>query len=109
SMSASIAERTAARLFTTPHRAPRPEQENLLLARARAFRVDGLAAWRWGSGSPVLLVHGWEGRGAQLGAFVDPLLARGFSVVTFDASAHGASPGMLATASDFADCVGRVS
>jgi pimeloyl-ACP methyl ester carboxylesterase len=40
---------------------------------------------------------------------VDPLLARGFSVVTFDAAAHGASPGMLATVSDFADGVARVS
>jgi pimeloyl-ACP methyl ester carboxylesterase len=109
SMSASIAERTAARLFTTPRRAPRPQVENMLLARARAFRVDGLAAWRWGSGPPVLLVHGWEGRGAQLGGFVDPLVARGFSVVTFDAAAHGASPGMLATMSDFADGVARVS
>src|ERR1041385_6579395 len=74
SMSASIAERTAARLFTTPRRAQRPEAENLLLAKARAFRVDGLAAWRWGSGPPVLLVHGWGGRGAQLGAMVSPLV-----------------------------------
>jgi pimeloyl-ACP methyl ester carboxylesterase len=39
----------------------------------------------------VLLVHGWGGRGAQLGALVGPLVARGFSVVTFDAPGHGAS------------------
>jgi pimeloyl-ACP methyl ester carboxylesterase len=109
SISASLAERTAARLFATPRRIPRPESENELLARARAFRVDGLAAWRWGSGPPVLLVHGWEGRGAQLGAFVEPLVARGFSVVAFDAPAHGASPGIMATVSDFADAVTRVS
>jgi pimeloyl-ACP methyl ester carboxylesterase len=41
----------------------------------------------------VLLVHGWEGRGAQLYAFIEPLLARGFRVVAFDAPGHGASEG----------------
>jgi len=39
----------------------------------------------------VLLVHGWGGRGAQLASFVEPLVARGFSVLTFDAPGHGAS------------------
>jgi pimeloyl-ACP methyl ester carboxylesterase len=102
-LSPNLAERTAARLFATPERAPRPQYENQLLARARPFRVQGLAAWRWGSGPPVLLVHDWEGRGAQLGAFVSPLVASGFSVVAFDAPAHGASPGLRSGVRDFAD------
>jgi pimeloyl-ACP methyl ester carboxylesterase len=109
SVSPSLGERTAARLFLTPERRARPESENALLARARAFRVHGLAAWRWGSGPPVLLVHGWEGRGAQLGAFVAPLVEHGFSVVAFDAPAHGASPGLRANVHDFADAVAAVS
>ncbi|HEX3597092.1 MAG TPA: alpha/beta fold hydrolase [Polyangiaceae bacterium] len=108
-VSPAMAERTAARLFLTPAGSARSEAENELLARARAFRVKGLAAWRWGSGPPVLLVHDWEGRGAQLGAFVSPLVARGFSVVTFDAPAHGASPGLRATVSDFANAVTAMS
>jgi pimeloyl-ACP methyl ester carboxylesterase len=37
-------------------------------------------------------VHGWEGRGAQLGAFVAPLALRGLRVVTFDAPGHGEAP-----------------
>src|SRR5262249_1618913 len=37
----------------------------------------------------VLLVHGWEGRGSQLAAFVPALLDRGVRVVTFDAPGHG--------------------
>jgi pimeloyl-ACP methyl ester carboxylesterase len=40
----------------------------------------------------VVLVHGWEGRGSQLAAFVPELLARGFRVVAFDAPGHGDSP-----------------
>jgi pimeloyl-ACP methyl ester carboxylesterase len=80
----------------------------VLLASARAFRVGGLAAWRWGGGPPILLAHGWEGRGSQLGAFVEPLVSRGFSVVTFDAPAHGASPGTQATLRDFANAIRAV-
>src|SRR5258708_21826259 len=50
-----------------------------------------IETWVWGAGPSVLLVHGWGGGGAQLGPLVGPLVARGFSVVTFDAPGHGAS------------------
>ena len=56
--------------------------------RVGARRIE---TWTWGTGPSVLLVHGWGGRGTQLGALVAPLVARGFSVVTFDAPGHGAS------------------
>jgi len=51
-------------------------------AHARPLFVGGrrIEMWKWGRGPAVLLAHGWGGRGAQLGAFVDPLVARGFSV-----------------------------
>jgi len=100
---AAIAEH----LFVTPKRRPRPAAEHELLARARHVLVpseDGaLASWEWGTeGARVLLVHGWEGRGAQLGAMVEPLLERGFRVVTFDAPAHGSSPGSVSSLVHFA-------
>jgi pimeloyl-ACP methyl ester carboxylesterase len=85
----------AERLFLTPPRPPRPAREIALLAgaRARPMRVGGrrIETWAWGAGPAVLLVHGWGGRGAQLGALVEPLVTRGFTVVTFDAPGHGAS------------------
>jgi len=65
--------------------------------------------WRWGVGPTVLLVHGWEGRGSQLGAFVEPLCAAGLSVVTFDAPGHGDSPGHRLYLTDFADCIADVA
>src|SRR5205085_10246750 len=95
----------AARLFTSPRRHPRPAREAAVLATARAVTLDvvtratgrdraqRLAAWRWGTGPTILLVHGWEGRGAQLGALVEPLVDAGFSVLTFDGPAHGDSSG----------------
>jgi pimeloyl-ACP methyl ester carboxylesterase len=72
---------------------------------------DGsLATWEWGDQGPrVLLVHGWQGRGAQLGSFVDPLLSRGFRVVTFDAPAHGASPGTRSSLVHFARAIESVA
>jgi pimeloyl-ACP methyl ester carboxylesterase len=53
----------------------------------------------------VLLVHGWEGRGSQLGAFVDPLVRAGLSVVAFDAPGHGDSPGHRLYLTDLADAI----
>ena len=41
----------------------------------------------------VLLVHGWGGRGLQMNSFIQPLLDKGYDVVTFDAPAHGESTG----------------
>lgn len=54
---------------------------------------EKLAAYRWGNGKTVLLVHGWDGRGVQLGAFADPLTEAGYEVVAFDLPAHGQSTG----------------
>lgn len=112
----------AERLFTSPRRYPRPERERAVLASARSFsipvtlrspRCNGqqveVAAWRWGIGPTVLLVHGWEGRGSQLGALVEPLVTAGMSVVTFDAPAHGDSPGHRLYLTDFADTIADVA
>jgi pimeloyl-ACP methyl ester carboxylesterase len=91
----ALAARVAESLFVTPprHRRPPAEVEMLARACARPMRVGArwIETWTWGTGPRVLLVHGWGGRGTQLGAFVPGLVARGFSVVTFDAPGHGAS------------------
>ncbi|MFT3695067.1 MAG: alpha/beta fold hydrolase [Kofleriaceae bacterium] len=111
----------AEKLFVTPRTFARPERERGYLATARPFSVDvslrspgkrarvQLSAWRWGFGPTVMLVHGWEGRGTQLGAFVQPLVEAGFSVVTFDAPAHGDSPGQRLYLTDLADTIGDVA
>ncbi len=112
----------AERLFTTPRRHRRPDRERAVLATARALVVDvrlrsphaagnrcTVAAWRWGRGPVVLLVHGWEGRGSQLGALVEPLVAAGMTVVAFDAPGHGDSPEHRLYLSDLADCITDVA
>jgi pimeloyl-ACP methyl ester carboxylesterase len=113
-VSPSAAAFAAERLFLTPRKHARPARERELLSTARAFSIpseDGeLRAWEWGnSGERVLLMHGWEGRGAQLGGFVPELLARGFRVVCFDAPAHGASPGTVSSFFHFARSLAHVA
>lgn len=99
---ATLAGWLGCHLFTQPRQWPRPERERQLLATGTPLLLQGgTRAWSFGAGPTVLLVHGWEGRGAQLGAFVEPLVARGFRVLTFDVQAHGSSPGTHATISSW--------
>ncbi len=111
--SPALASRVGYYLWTKPRRFPVPAREEELLRSATHFTVPyhlgGLKAWRWGDEGPVaLLVHGWEGRGSQLGAFVEPLLRQGYQVVTFDGPGHGRSPGSRAAMPTLADGVGAV-
>jgi pimeloyl-ACP methyl ester carboxylesterase len=68
-----------------------------------------MAMWRWGSGPPVLLVHGWGGNAGRLTRFVPALLDAGFGIVAFDAPAHGLSGGHFATLPDFVDAIERIA
>lgn len=90
----------AASVFLHPRRGIRRMPRELgYLENARRFSLataaGDLAAWEWGeAGRPLVgLLHGWEGHGAQLGAFAAPLVAAGFRVLAFDAPGHGDSPG----------------
>ena len=49
----------------------------------------------------ILLVHGWSGRGTQLFKIADELLKAGYSTISFDAPAHGKSPGKTTIMVDF--------
>jgi pimeloyl-ACP methyl ester carboxylesterase len=49
----------------------------------------------------ILLVHGWSGRGTQLVKFAEAFEKLGFQIVSFDAPAHGKSPGNNTLMPDF--------
>jgi pimeloyl-ACP methyl ester carboxylesterase len=92
---------------------PRPGWEQKLLDEADdhfllPFMDGHLCAWSWGSGPTVLLAHGWEGRGTQLGRFIRPLVEEGFRVVTFDGPGHGLSTVSRASLPDHARALGRL-
>lgn len=108
-----LATKMALDLFLRPRRFRRPGWERALLFHADSERVPWhgreLPIWAWGEGPRVLLVHGWEGRGSQLGAFVDPLVRRGFRVITFDAPGHGDGPGDRSSIPELADAIAAVA
>ncbi|MDP2136892.1 MAG: alpha/beta fold hydrolase [Candidatus Didemnitutus sp.] len=97
---AAVLGELAAEIFVLPSReGRRMPREETYLESAQRFTISTpageLAAWQWGpaAGPLVGLVHGWGGHGAQLGAFVGPLVTAGFRVLTFDAPGHGDTPG----------------
>lgn len=105
----------AERLFLTPPRKRRrgAASTSSALEKAEPFVVDAagipVRAWRIGEGPAVLLVHGWGGRGDQLLPLSAPLLSEGCSIVTFDAPAHGSSPGRIASVVHFAAAIEAVA
>ena len=92
------AAKAASRLFFYPKQYKSPEWQKSLLQDRREFRIpfgkSSLQAYHWHAteGKPTaLLVHGWENEAAHFQGFIEPLLAKGFGVVMFDAPAHGRS------------------
>lgn len=90
----------AAKLFTTPikHRIPKRELEMDTNSIQQLISVPSInksiMVYEYGkSDKKVLLVHGWSGRGTQLFKIADALLKEGYATVSFDAPAHGKSPG----------------
>jgi pimeloyl-ACP methyl ester carboxylesterase len=90
-------------LFLKPFGSLRPEEREFGKTSGVSEWVDGASrvhVRRFGSGPAVLLVHGWGGAGEQMGAFVDPLVDRGYSVVAVDLPAHGRSARQTTNALD---------
>jgi pimeloyl-ACP methyl ester carboxylesterase len=108
----ALAARFAVYLWLRPQRHRPPAREQALLGRAQhAFMHHAgkrIAVYQWGKGPTVMLVHGWSGRGAQLGEFVEPMVAAGYRVVAFDAPAHGRSDGRDTTLPDISEVILRL-
>lgn len=109
-VSPSLGARVAARIFLSPRKPRRPERERVWLRRAKPekFRLPRfeLSGHRWSEqGEPVLLVHGWEGRGSQLGELALAFSDLGYMPITVDLPAHGASPGAQTNLLEFAESV----
>jgi pimeloyl-ACP methyl ester carboxylesterase len=66
-----------------------------------------LALTTWGEAqNPLaLLMHGWGGHRAQLGMYVEPLLAAGWRAAAFDAPAHGDTEGTQASGYQMAKAI----
>lgn len=99
-LSSKLAARFAAKLFTTPikHKMPRREfgmdkKSRQSLLTIPEIKKEAVIYELGDSSKKILLVHGWSGRGTQLFKIAETLVEQGYSVVSFDAPAHGKSPG----------------
>lgn len=52
-----------------------------------------------------MLVHGWTATATCFVNFIDPLLERGYQVLSYDVTAHGETPGISVSLTEWADTV----
>lgn len=98
----------AIKLFITPikHKVPKRELEMDHKSIQNTIKVPAInkevVVYKFGqSQKKILLVHGWSGRGTQLFKIADELLKHGYETISFDAPAHGKSPGKTTHMVDF--------
>lgn len=101
-----LAGRMAANLFFTPRRRTASQAGQPVMSQAERATVwhgsRQLTGYIWPNDGPiVLLVHGWESNAGGMRGFVRPLLAAGYTVVAFDAPAHGRSQGRQTNIVDY--------
>ena len=96
-------------IFFHPARTRPSEAHMAVLDQADQIMLDldghKLAAFSWGEGPAVLLVHGWSGHAGQMTQFVAPLTGAGFRAVAIDLPAHGASGGGLSSLIHFGKAI----
>jgi pimeloyl-ACP methyl ester carboxylesterase len=97
------------RMFFTPTTYKSNPVERQYLGNGEKFEISihhkAVKCWKWGSGPSILLAHGWNGRGIQLHHFIEPLIQRGYSVITYDAPGHGESQGRTSSYFEFTDTI----
>jgi len=87
-------------------------EEEQFLDTGSKFQIDihgkTVQGWKWGEGPSVLFVHGWNGRGIQFKLFFEPLVEAGYTVIIFDAPAHGDSGGKTSSYFEWTDTIRAV-
>jgi pimeloyl-ACP methyl ester carboxylesterase len=104
-----LRERLAVRLFMTPRSHTEPPREVALRKEGDRADFDGYTAVRFGppDAPAILLMHGWEGRGLQMGAYIAPLVAAGNQVIAIDGPGHGHTKGGTPGLPTFSICLER--
>lgn len=107
-----LASRFAAKFFLTPFGYKLPKREKKMDAESTQTPMilphyqREIVVYEYGNSSrKLLLAHGWSGRGTQLAVMADELLKAGYSVVSFDAPAHGKAPGKMAMMPHFIEAI----
>lgn len=98
----------AGKLFTSPikYKIPKREiemnQNSIQEIITIPYINRQVNVYKYGqSNKKVLLVHGWSGRGTQLCKIAKEMTNLGYETISFDAPAHGKSPGNSTIMVDF--------
>lgn len=107
-ISTSLTVKFAKKLFTTPIKYKTPKREFQMDLKSEQELVfvpeisKKIMVYKYGNGSKkALLVHGWSGRGTQLVKIADQLTEMDYTMISFDAPAHGKSPGSKTLMNEF--------
>ena len=99
-LSPTLATKYVRYLFQKPIKHKMPEAEKPWAEKADISYLaipeinKSIAVYTWSNGDKkALVVHGWSGRATQMFKIIDALLKQGYTVVSFDAPAHGKSTG----------------
>lgn len=99
-------------LFFTPLKFKIPSRERFMDENSEQFLLEvpeikkKINIYRYGKGEKrILLTHGWSGRGTQLFTMADFFVSKGYEVISFDAPAHGKSPGNKTYMKEFVSCI----
>ncbi len=116
SISSNLATIFAAKIFMTPLNFKVPDRELMMResAKNKLIKIESInksvMVYSYGySKRKVLLVHGWSGRGTQLFQLADKILENKMMVISFDAPAHGLSPGKKATMIDYIKTIEQIN
>lgn len=98
--------------FFTPVTKPLTKPQKSWIKRAFLHKIEcrgkELSVWKIGDGPSILFVHGWNGRGAQFQRFFQPLLDAGYSVIFYDAPAHGLSGGEMTNYLEITESIEKI-
>jgi len=114
-LSPFLASRFAARLFLSPFRYKLPKREMEMDKKSIQETINiptinrEIVVYKYGTGpKKVLLVHGWSGSGTQLCVIAKALVNQGFSVLSFDAPAHGKASGKTSMMPFFIEAIHHI-
>ncbi len=115
-LSPDLATKYVRYLFQKPLKHKMPEAEKPWAEKAEISYIaipemdKSIAVYRWGNGDrKALIVHGWSGRATQMFKIIEALLQEGYTVIGFDAPAHGKSTGKKTMMPEFIKTIEKVA
>jgi len=99
----------AYKFMSNPRTRKLKDSEEKILSKSIMEKIEyknfQIQKYRWGKQNhkTALLIHGWEGQAGNFAAIIDVLVQQNYSVVAFDAPAHGKSSTSETNMFEFAD------